>query len=318
MITGNRIKRRYEKKYARLQEMRRMDVREEYSRIWWMSVDYEFPWDFSVAGSLAFYNSVAPAHMAELLVETGELTENTQRRLEHFGLISLEIARRGFKDPRGRAAVRQLNRIHKNAVKSISDENRQWSISNDDYLFVLGTSMVIPARWVDRYAWRPLSRHERTALFLHIKEQGELMGIKEIPDSYEELAKFHDDYVEKHFRYSPDAEKLWKVLEGMIIDPMVGWLPEKARPLGRRAARVAVPALLTPHMRTAFGVREPSRLLCLAVDTAIKARSAYVRRQPPRTAPSVPDPLPTPNFPTGEFDIEKLGPAHTTGVTTTD
>ncbi|GLF98831.1 oxygenase MpaB family protein [Streptomyces yaizuensis] len=295
-----------------------MDIKDEYSRIWWMSVDYEFPWDFSVAGSLAFYNSVAPAHMAALLVETGELTENTHRRLEHFGLISLEIARRGFKDPRGRAAVRQLNRIHKNAVKSISDENRQWSISNDDYLFVLGTSMVIPARWVDRYAWRPLSGHERMALYLHIKEQGELMGIKEIPGSYEELAKFHDDYVEKHFQYSPDAEKLWHALKGMIVEPMVGWLPEKARPLGRRIAGGAVPALLTPHMRRAFGVHEPSRLLSRAVDTAIMARSAYVRRQPPRTAPSTPDPLPTPNFPTGEFDIEKLGPAHTTGIRPTD
>jgi ER-bound oxygenase mpaB/B'/Rubber oxygenase, catalytic domain len=313
MTTGKRAKRR-EERYARLREIQSMDLEESASHIWWLDMGYEFPWDFSVAGALAFSNSVAPPHMAALLVRTGELTENTQRRMEHFALISLEMVRRGFKDPRGKAAVRQMNRIHKNAVKHISDGNQQWSISNDEYLFVLATSMLVQARWVDRYGWRPLSEQERNAACLHMREQGEHMGLKDIPGSYEEFARFHDDYVEANFRYSPEAETLWRILRNTVIEPMAGWLPERLRPLGRRVAEAALPALLTPHMRKAFGVRKPSRVLCLAVDAAIKARSAYVRRQSPRTEPAYPDPLPTPSFPNGEYEIEKLGPAHTTGA----
>ncbi|MEV5358666.1 oxygenase MpaB family protein [Streptomyces sp. NPDC052693] len=300
-------------RYARLREIEGMDVKEEYSRIWWLDMGYEFPWDFSVAGALAFCNSVAPPHMAALLVRTGELTHNTQRRMEHFALISLEMVRRGFKDERGRAAVRQMNRIHKNAVRHISDEKEQWSISNEEYLFVLATSMLIQIRWVDRYGWRPLTDQERTAAYLHMREQGELMGLKNIPGSYEEFARFHDEYVERTFAYSPEAVTLWQVLRNTVIEPMAAWLPKRLQPLGRKVAAAALPALLTPHMRKAFGVSEPSRPLRLAVDAALKARAAYVRRQPPREEAAYPDPLPTPSFPTGEFKMEELGPAHTVG-----
>lgn len=313
MVRGRRSK-RHEARYARLREIQKMDVEESCSHIWWLDMGYEFPWDYSIAGALAFANSVAPPHMAALLVRTGELTENTQRRMEHFALISLEMVRRGFKDERGRAAVRQMNRIHKNAVKHISDDNEQWSIHNDEYLFTLATSMLIQARWVDRYGWRPLSEQEHLAGYLHMKQQGQHMGLKDLPGSYEEFARFHDEYVEANLRYSPEAETLWSILRPTVTEPMAGWLPERLRPLGRRLAEAAVPALLSPHMRTAFGVRTPSRLLCLLVDAAIRLRSAWVRRQPPRTEPAYPDPLPTPGFPTGEYEIENLGPAHTAGA----
>jgi hypothetical protein len=146
-----------------------------------------------------------------------------------------------------------------------------------------------------------------------MREQGELMGLKDIPGSYEEFARFHDAYVERTFAYSPEAVTLWQVLRNTVIEPMAAWLPKRLQPLGRKVAAAALPALLTPHMRKAFGVSEPSRLLQLAVDAALKARAAYVRRQPPRQEAAYPDPLPTPSFPTGEFKMEELGPAHTAG-----
>jgi hypothetical protein len=307
--------RRDDERYARLREIEAMDLEESCSRIWWLDMGYEFPWDFSVAGAIAFANSVAPPHMAALLVRTGELTENFERRMEHFALISLEMVRRGFRDPRGRAAVRQMNRIHKNAVKHISDENERWTIHNDEYLFTLATSTLIQARWVDRYGWRKLSRQEHLAGYLHMREQGEHMGLKNVPQTYEEFVRFHDRFVEENFRYSEEAAKLWEVLRPTVTGPMVGWLPERWQPLGLRLAEVAVPALITPHMRKAFGVREPSRLIRLAVNAALRLRAAYVRRQPPRTEAAYPDPLPTPSFPDGKFEMEKLGPVHTTGGT---
>ncbi|GGU75780.1 oxygenase MpaB family protein [Streptomyces bacillaris] len=303
-----------DQRYARLAEIQRMDVETEYSRIWWLGIGYEYPWDFSVAGALAFANSVAPPHMAALLVRTGEITENTRRRMEHFGLIAMQMVRHGFKHPAGKAAVRQMNRIHKNAVKHISNDREQWSISNEEYLFVLATSMLIPVRWVDRYAWRPTTPKERVAAYLHAKEQGELMGLRDIPGSYEEMARFHDAYVQANFRYSAEAAKLWEALEPTVVEPMVGGLPERLRPLGRRAAKAAMPVVLTPHMREAFGVAGPSWLRRFLVDSAIGLRSAYVRRQPPRTEAAYPDPLPSPSYPDADYRIEDLGPAHTTGA----
>lgn len=305
-------------RYARLAEIQRMNVETEYSHIWWLGIGYEYPWDFSVAGALATVNSVAPPHMAALLLRTGEITENTHRRMEHFGLIAMQMVRHGFKNPAGKAAVRQMNRIHKNAVKHISDDQQQWSISNEEYLFVLATSMLIPVRWVDRYAWRPTTPKERVAAYLHIAEQGELMGLRDIPGSFEEIARFHDDYVEANFRYSAEAAKLWEALEPTVVEPMVGGLPERLRQTGRRAARAAMPVLLTPHMRLAFGVEDPSRLRRLLVDSAIRLRSAYVRRQPPRDEAAYPDPLPSPSYPAADYRIEDLGPAHTTGAQALD
>ncbi|CAM5723320.1 Peptidase OS=Streptomyces fumanus OX=67302 GN=GCM10018772_37100 PE=4 SV=1 [Streptomyces fumanus] len=119
--------------------------------------------------------------------------------------------------------------------------------------------------------------------------------------------------MERNFAYSPEAVTLWQVLRNTVIEPLAAWLPKRLQPLGRKAAAAALPALLTPHMRKAFGVAEPSWALRLAVDTALKVRAAYVRRQPPRVAAAYPDPLPTPSFPTGEFRMEELGPEHTTG-----
>ena len=181
-MTGrNRPRRNAVQRYARLAEIERMDLQSEYSRIWWLDMAYEFPWEFSVGGALAFLNSVAPPHMAALLVRTGELTENTRRRMEHFALISTEMVRRGFKDERGKAAVRQMNRIHKSAVKHISNEHEQWSISNDEYLFVLATSMLTQARWVDQHGWRKLSDREKASAYLHMREQGQHMGLRTYP-----------------------------------------------------------------------------------------------------------------------------------------
>lgn len=310
-MTGrNRPRRNAVQRYARLAEIERMDLQSEYSRIWWLDMAYEFPWEFSVGGALAFLNSVAPPHMAALLVRTGELTENTRRRMEHFALISTEMVRRGFKDERGKAAVRQMNRIHKSAVKHISNEHEQWSISNDEYLFVLATSMLTQARWVDQHGWRKLSDREKASAYLHMREQGQHMGLKDIPGSYEDFARFHDSYVAEHFTYSPEAATLWGVLQPIVISPFTGWLPQRLKPLGAKIVKAALPALLTPELRTAFGVSEPSRLLQLVVDSALKARAAYARRQPPRVDSVYPDPLPTPSFPDGKFDIEELGPDH--------
>jgi hypothetical protein len=76
---------------------------------------------------------------------------------------------------RGKAAVRRLNHLH-----------QRFAISNDDYLYVLGAFIFMPARWLDQYAWRPLWCHERQATHAFYRELGRQMNVKHIPPSYPE------------------------------------------------------------------------------------------------------------------------------------
>lgn len=292
-----------------------LDVTESYTEIWWSLMAYEFPWDYAMAGALAYYNSMAPPNLAEILSRTGELIENPQQRDEHFGILALEMSRRGPRHPKGKAAIRRMNQIHRNAIKHINQGGRKrYSISNEEYLFVLATSMVVQVRWVERYGWRRLGAHEYEAAYLHFRHQGELMGLKDIPGSFSEFARFHDEYIKANFAYSPQAAALFQANQDMVLNVLLERMPQWALPLGRRCARGLIPALLAPHQRKAFGVRTPSALLRFAVHLAIKARSSYVRSLPPREEPAYPDPFPTPTFPDGEYELDRVGPAHTTGV----
>ncbi|CAM4011335.1 oxygenase MpaB family protein [Kibdelosporangium persicum] len=298
-------------RYSRLREIESMDVAESCSRIWLLDMAYEFPWEWQIAGSIAFYASFAPARLAELLVRTGELTGNTEKRLEDTSILMWETFRHGVRGKEGKAAVRQLNRIHRNAVRHISDEHRQWRITNEDYLFVLATTMLTTIRCARRITWRPLSDKEITAAYLHFREIGEVMGLKQIPQTYAEMAQFHDGYVAKHVRYSAEAERLYLATRGMIVDVLTGWMPKRLAGAGQRLALAGLPALLPKELRTAFGVPDPSPALSAVVNTVFRLRAAFVRRMSPRTESAMPDRFPTEKFPDADYRMDQIGPAHT-------
>nr|WP_042188988.1 oxygenase MpaB family protein [Kibdelosporangium sp. MJ126-NF4]CEL18583.1 hypothetical protein [Kibdelosporangium sp. MJ126-NF4]CTQ98067.1 hypothetical protein [Kibdelosporangium sp. MJ126-NF4] len=304
-----------EQRYARRRAIEAMDVHESCSDIWLQDMAYEFPWEWQVAGSVAFYASFAPVRLAELLVRTRELTENTEKRLEDTSILMWETFRHGVRGPEGKAAVRQLNRIHRNAVRHISDEHRTWEITGEDYLFVLATTFLTTIRVAQRITWRPLIDQERTGAYLHFREIGEVMGLKDIPRTYADMARFHDDYAARHIRYSPEARRLYLATRDMIVDVLTMWLPERSPAwfagLMRRIAVSVLPAIVPKVLRTAFGMRDPSPLLSVAVGAAMRVRGAVVRRMSPRTEPAIPDRFPTEEFPDGDYRIDQIGPTHT-------
>lgn len=297
-------------RYQRLREIERMDPEVDYQKIWVLDLLYEFPWDLGIGNWLAFYNTLAPPDDARTLVRTGEMMVATQRRLDHMASLLWEMNRNGFANPRGKAAVRQMNRIHNNSVRHINTHGEQWTIANEQYVFVLATTMLTPQRWLDRYGWRPVSSHERRAASLFIQELGQHMGLHDIPKTYQEFERFHDEYEAAHFVYTPEAAQLWSLTQGKLIDMLTYWLPVRLHPIGRRIAKQALPALLSAAQRRAFGVPTPSRLLSAAVHTAIKTRSLYVQLSKPRTEPGAPDLLPTATYPAGDYEISKVGPEH--------
>lgn len=294
----------------RLREIEKLDPERDFHKIWVLDFLYEFPWDLDIGQWLAFYSTLTSPDDAKLLVRTGDMVEHTQRRLDHMATLMWEMSRNGFADARGKAAARQMNRIHKNSVKHLNSTGGQWDISNDQYMFVLAATLVVPQRWLDRYGWRPVSPKERRAAVNFYRAFGQHMGLKDIPETYEEFERFFDAYEKTHVVHSPEARQLWEATRGKLVERLTIWLPPVLRRRCEPLAERMLPVLLSDAQRRAFGIPAPSSLWRTAVHTGFKARARYVRNSRPRTEPAATDRLPTRTFPTADYEITEVGPDH--------
>ncbi|MFI9151408.1 oxygenase MpaB family protein [Streptomyces sp. NPDC053367] len=254
------------KRYARLEQIRRMDPYEEASEIYRLSSAYEFPWDYARALELALYRTYAVPSIGRLLAETAELTDRTQKRYDDTSLLLDAVVEHGFDSEQGRTAIRRINQMH-----------RSYDISNDDMRYVLSTFVVMPKRWIDAYGWRRLSRHETVAAALHYRMLGRRMGIKDIPETYEEFETCLDDYEAAHFAWDEGASRVSDATLGL----MVSWYPRPLAPL----LRTATLALLDDSLLRAFRYAPPSAAARTLVRRAVRLRGRAVRLLPPRRAP---------------------------------
>ncbi len=254
------------KRFERLENIRRMDPFREASEIYRLTVAYEFPWDFTRALELALYRTYAVPSIGRLLAETAELTDRSQKRYDDTSLLLDAVVEHGFGSEQGRTAIRRINQMH-----------RSYDISNDDMRYVLCTFVVMPKRWIDAYGWRRLSRHEIVASTVHHRTLGRHMGIKDIPESYEEFEACLDAYEEAHFGWDEGARRV----SDATIDLMASWYPRPFAPLLRAATR----ALLDESLLTAFRCPVPSAATRALVRRAVRVRGRVVRLLPPRREP---------------------------------
>jgi hypothetical protein len=157
-------------RYSRLREIRRMDPAEDYERIHRSIALYEFPWDYTQGLGIAFLRDYGVPRISELLDRTQEFERAGQKRYDDTLLFGYEIAENGFESERGRAAGRHLNRIH-----------AKYRIPNEDFLYVLATTVVGPKRWIDAFGWRRLCPNETEALALVGHRMALMMGISGAP-----------------------------------------------------------------------------------------------------------------------------------------
>lgn len=68
------------KRFARLEQIRRMDPVADGLYVYRLGVAFEFPWDYARALELALYRTYAVPGIGRLLARTAELTERTQKR----------------------------------------------------------------------------------------------------------------------------------------------------------------------------------------------------------------------------------------------
>lgn len=251
--------------------------------------DAAFGWEVHRALELAIFHTFAVPSIAEILDKTGEFAHRGQKRYDDTVALLREIAVDGPVSPRGRAAVRHLNLIH-----------RAYDISNSDLIYVLATFIVIPVRWIGRYGWRKLTEDEIRAAAGYYRFVGRLMGIRRMPVSYAGFAGYLDAYERDHHSFTEANRRL----AVSLIEVMGGWFPPPLRPLARRC----VTAALGRPLRHALGLPEPSTLTRAGVHAVLRSRAALIRLIPPlRHARKRSRGLRS--YPRG-YELRQLGPAH--------
>ena len=267
-----------------------LDPVEDFHEIYRITALHELPWDTNQALSFALFRTYAVPSIGRLLYETGEFTERVQKRYDDTGLLLDEVLHHGLDDPAGRRAVRRVNQMH-----------AMYDISNDDMRYVLATFMTVPIRWMDTYAWRPMSEAEKVAACTYYRELGRHMAIRDMPGTWPEFGELMDAYEQEHFAYDAGATAVADATMGLMATFPPNHLAP--RPLIQRFSY----ALMDEPLLDAFGYPHPKPWERMAAKAALRARSAYVRRTPPREAAFRFADLPgVRSYPRG-YEVDRLG-----------
>lgn len=254
------------KRHDRLDRIRQLDPETDYAEIYRISSWYEFPWDTNQSLGFALYRTYAVPSIGRLLARTGEFTGRAQKRYDDTVLILEAVLEHGFDSAQGREAIRRMNGMH-----------RRYEISNEDFVYVLATFVVVPKRWLDDYGWRPYSAHEIRAAVNYYRELGRHMGLRDVPGTYEEFEELLDAYEKANFAFDEGG----RAVSDATLDLTASWYP---RPLGAQMRRASI-CLLDDPLREAFGYARPPALLTALVRGGMRLRGRLVRLLPPRRKP---------------------------------
>ncbi|MGW5640327.1 oxygenase MpaB family protein [Streptomyces sp. NPDC003832] len=274
-------------RYSRLRRIRQLDPQKDFEQIYRWIIHYEFPEDYLHGTSIAFLRDYGVPRISRLLDRTQEFERAGQKRYDDTVLLTYEMVREGMDSEHGHAAARHLNRIH-----------GRYRIANEDFLYVLATTVVGPKRWIDRFGWRRLCEQETESLALVGRRMGEMMGLTDVPDTYAAFEYFHDAYEREMFAYDPANRRV----AAATLRVLASWYPA---PLRRPASRIAL-ALLDEPLLEALGFRPQPRWLRTAAHRAFRTRAALIRLLParPERWPRTPKPR---TYPFG-WTLDDLGP----------
>lgn len=271
-----------------LREIEKLDPEEDYEQIARIVGNHEFPWDMQQSLSLALFRTYAVPSIGRLLYDTNAFTGNVQKRHDDTLLILFSIANEGLDSTDGHTAVRRMNQMH-----------GSYDISNEDMRYVLSAFVVTPTRWIDQYGWRKGIPAERLAAVRYYQRLGTLMGINDIPKTYEDFEELLDGYEAEHFAFD---EKSLAVADATLA-LFASFYPKPAR----KAANALLRSLMDDHLLEAFHYEKPSRPVVLLSRAVLKLRARIVARRPGRPSPKrLEDFREIRSYPNG-FSLENLG-----------
>ncbi|MCY4021279.1 MAG: oxygenase MpaB family protein [Chloroflexi bacterium] len=270
----------------------RLDPKADCQEIVLLVGAYEYPWLIRKSLEFALFRSYGAPSISQLLDKTGQFKRHGQRRVDDTALLLAEIVENGYDSPRGRQAIKMINRMH-----------GKFDIANDDMLYVLSTFVFEPIYWTQRFSWRRPSRQENLANYHFWVEVGARMAIKDIPPTIEEFEGFKQDYERERFRYEASNRRVAEA----TLQVMQSWYPKPLRPLVRQV----VYALLDETLRRAFGYPKALPLVKPAVHGSLLLAAKLLRFLPPRRQPFLLTRADHRSYPDG-YQLDKLGPPDVT------
>lgn len=272
-------------RYRNLHRIRSLDPERDYDEIASLTSRYEFPWDYVQGTGIAFLRDYGIPSISALLDRTRQFEDHGVKRYDDTLLFGEEATVEGIDSARSHDALRRLNRIH-----------GHYDIPNDEFQYVLATTIVGPVRWIEQFGWRELDPKERLALAKVTTRFGELMGIKGLPTTYEGYATLLDDYEAERFAYHPANRRV--TLATLRVARRVAPLP--LRPI---VGRMTI-ALMDEPLREALGMPRQPGWLVRVVRAGLRLRGRVLRFFPPRRSAYRHKPS---TYPTG-YGLGDLGP----------
>lgn len=269
-------------------EIASLDPQRDHLKIVQWVGSYEFPYETRRSLEFALFRTFAVPSISALLASTGHFAAHGQKRYDDTALIIAEIAENGYDSERGRAALRRMNQLH-----------HRYTISNDDYLYVLSTFIFEPDRFGRLLSWRTSTRTEKLANYYFWCEVGRRMNIRDIPPTLEAFDAFNRAYERDHFRFAPTNHQV--ALASLNV--FLNWYPAFLRPI----LRPTIYALMDEPLLQAIGFPNPPRWFRAAVRALFRLRAACIRWTPRRRTPFLLTRTPMRTYPHG-YDIADLGP----------
>jgi hypothetical protein len=263
-----------------------LDPARDRDEIVWLVSRHEFPWDYNQGTGIAFLRDYGIPSIAALLNRTGEFERDGVKRYDDTLLVAEEATVEGIDSDRGHATLRRLNHIH-----------GHYDIPDDEFQYVLATTIVGPVEWIREYGWRDLEPVELQAIAHLTTRFGELMGITGLPTTYDGYLTLLRDYERERFAFSTanrDVTEATLRVARQIAPP----------PLRLLARRVTI-ALMDEPLRVALGMPRQPDWFVATVRRGLRARARLLRLAPPRRTAYHHRPS---SYPHG-YTLQDMGPA---------
>lgn len=269
-------------------QITQLDPAKDHEQISFLLSCHVFPWDLERALEFALFRTFAIPSISGLLAQTGEFQHRPRKRYDDTELILFEILEHGMNSLRGKRAIRRMNSMH-----------GRFEISNDDFLYVLSTFIFEPIRWLEKYAYRPMTELEKQGVFKNYLELGRRMNLKDVPQTLEEFERFNLDYEAKHFQYAASN----RLIADKTIDLLLGfYLPKWLFGVGRPF----VFALLDEPLRVALGIRKVASWRKVLMKAGLRVHAIFHQISSEPTEPVLGTRRKRPTYPEG-YQIEELG-----------
>lgn len=280
-------------RYRRAQYVQTLDPERDHDEICRLLTRYEFPWDYRVGFQFSVMKDLLIPSISKVLADSRNFADEGQKRFDDTMLAEYEVKRHGPDSQHGRDTVRVVNNIH-----------RGYSISNEDFRYVLVSQTLSPIDWINSYAWRRLSDHEVRALVHSARRQGELMGITGIPEDYAGFRRLLAQDRAERAVFDPANREV----SGHVLTVIVNWFPAPLRALLHKLVPLAIAAFLDPPLPGILGLRTPPRWFTHLVRASMRTRGRLFRHLPPRrdSRPYLPR---SRSYGQG-WTIHYLGPSH--------